>query len=55
MVQHPTRYPAKKQLRDKKILEAIEKYGYSLKEIGGYLNLHYSIISRLVNKMEKEM
>ena len=40
----------KKQLRDKKLIEAVEKHGYSQKEIADYLCMHYSTISRLVNK-----
>lgn len=36
--------------RNKKIVEAVEKYGYSQKEIADYLRMHYSTISRLVNK-----
>ncbi|HDK43535.1 MAG TPA: XRE family transcriptional regulator [Desulfobacteraceae bacterium] len=37
-----------KFLRDRKIREAIEKHGYSRKEIADHLGLHYSTISRLV-------
>lgn len=36
-----------KVTRDKKIREAIEKYGYSQKEIADNLGMHYSTISRL--------
>jgi transposase len=35
-------------LRNKKIAEAAERYGYSQKEIADYLKMHYSTISRLV-------
>ena len=34
----------------KKAKEAIEKYGYSQKEIADYLGIHYSTVSRMVNK-----
>jgi hypothetical protein len=37
--------------RDEKIWEAREKWGYRLKEIGGYLGLHYSTISKIVKKV----
>jgi putative transposase len=37
-----------KQMRNKKILEAIERYGYSQKEVADYLKMHYSTISRLI-------
>ncbi|MDP2754811.1 MAG: helix-turn-helix domain-containing protein [Nitrospirota bacterium] len=35
-------------IRNKKIAEAAERYGYSQKEIADYLKMHYSTISRLV-------
>ncbi|HDO22794.1 MAG TPA: XRE family transcriptional regulator [Nitrospirae bacterium] len=35
-------------MRDRRIREAIEKHGYSRKEIADHLNLRYSTISRLV-------
>jgi REP element-mobilizing transposase RayT len=38
-----------KESRDRKIVEAVERYGYSQKEVAGYLGMHYSTISRLVN------
>lgn len=34
--------------RDKKIAEAVERYGYSQKEVADYLKMHYSTISRLI-------
>ncbi len=37
-----------KLTRDRKISEAIEKYGYSQKDIADNLGLHYSTISRLI-------
>ena len=39
-----------KYLRDKKIIKAVEEYGYSQKEVADYLGIHYSTISRLVNR-----
>jgi REP element-mobilizing transposase RayT len=33
-----------------KIKEAIERYGYTQKEVADYLGVHYSTISRVVNK-----
>lgn len=39
-----------KQKRDKKITEAIERYGYKQREIADYLGMHYSTVSRLVKK-----
>lgn len=38
------------QKRDKKIVEATERYGYSQKEVADYLGMHYSTISRLIKK-----
>jgi len=40
----------KKQERGRKIREAVERHGYSQKEIADYLKMHYSTISRLVNQ-----
>jgi putative transposase len=34
----------------RKAKETIEKYGYSQKEVADYLGIHYSTVSRLVNK-----
>ncbi|MFA4920295.1 MAG: helix-turn-helix domain-containing protein [Thermodesulfovibrionales bacterium] len=34
----------------RKAKEAIERYGYSQKEIADYLGIHYSTVSRMVNK-----
>ena len=39
-----------KHKRDKKISETVERYGYSQKEVADYLKMHYSTISRLINK-----
>lgn len=45
----------KKGTSDKKsweqgIKEAVEKYGYSQKEVADYLGIHYATVSRVVNK-----
>ncbi|MDD5773098.1 MAG: transposase [bacterium] len=40
----------KKKTRNELINEAIKKYGYSQKEIADYLRMHYSTISRLIEK-----
>lgn len=39
-----------KQKRDRKIAEAVEKYLYSQREIAGHLGLHYTSVSRIINK-----
>ena len=41
-----------KQIRNKKIIEAIEAYGYSQKGVADYLGMHYSTISKLVSKVK---
>jgi hypothetical protein len=38
----------RKYVRNKKIVEAVENWGYSQVEVASYLKLHYSTISRLV-------
>ena len=37
-----------KHIRDKKIEEAIQRCGYTQKEVADYLGMHYSTISRLI-------
>lgn len=39
--------------RDTAILKAYESGGYSMKDIGGYYNLHYSRVSRIVKAKSK--
>lgn len=41
---------AEKRKRNRAIIEAVEKWGYSQKEAADYLGMHYSPISRLINK-----
>jgi len=42
---------ASNQVRDKKIYQANQKYGYTLKEIASHLHLHYTTISKIISKM----
>jgi len=37
-----------KRLRDGKIVEAVERYGYSQQEIATHLKMHYSTVSKLI-------
>lgn len=39
-----------KAVRDRKVVEAVERYGYTQKEVSDFLGMHYSTISRLVNR-----
>lgn len=45
---------ANKEMRNKMIREAVERYGYSQREVADSLGMHYSTISRLVNE-KREM
>lgn len=36
-----------KEMRDRKIVEAVDKYGYRQNEIAKYLNIHYSRLSKI--------
>ncbi len=38
--------------RERKICQANQKYGYTLKEIATYLDLHYTTISKIIKKVE---
>ena len=40
--------------REIKIHQASQKYGYTLKEIGQYLGLHYTTVSKIIKKVENE-
>jgi len=40
--------------RDMKIYQANQKYDYTLKEIGKYLDLHYTTVSKIIKKVENE-
>jgi len=37
-----------KRKRNKKIIDAVQKYGYTQQQIAAHLNMHYSTISNLV-------
>jgi hypothetical protein len=39
---------ADERKRDKKIVDAVQKYGYTQQQIATHLNMHYSTISNLV-------
>ena len=39
-----------KAVRDRKIVEAVERYGYAQKAVADFLGMHYSTISRLANR-----
>ena len=43
-----------KASRDKNIHDAHVKYGYTLKEIADHLKIHYTTVSKVVSKREKE-
>jgi transcriptional regulator with XRE-family HTH domain len=34
----------------RKAKEAVERYGYTQKEVADYLGIHYSTVSRMANK-----
>jgi REP-associated tyrosine transposase len=37
-----------KEKRDRKMIEAVEKHGYSQKQVADHLGMHYSTISKIV-------
>ena len=41
---------AEKKRRDDRTRKAVERYGYSQREVADHLGLHYSTISRMVNE-----
>lgn len=41
-----------KDARDERIIEAVEQYGYSQKQIADYLGLHFASVSRIM-RMKK--
>jgi putative transposase len=43
-----------KTTRDRCIYEAHVKYGYTLKEIGDHLKIHYSTVSKVISRAAKE-
>lgn len=38
--------------RNRKIIEAVERYGYSQREIADFLGIHYTTVSRIMNETE---
>jgi len=40
--------PRDREKRNKKIIEAVQKYGYTQRQIAAHLHMHYSTISNLV-------
>ncbi len=38
--------------RNRKIAEAVRDYGYSQRELAGFLDMHYSTISRIIKNEE---
>lgn len=45
----------KKDERDERIYRAVVKYGYKLREVGEYLGLHYSTVSRIVSRQKSKV
>jgi len=41
---------SEKSKRDQEIIESVEQFGYSEKEIADHLGLHYSTVCRIVNQ-----
>ncbi len=39
-----------KRRRDKRIVEAVEGFGYSQREVADYLGMHFSSISRIMRQ-----
>ncbi|MFQ5848424.1 MAG: transposase [Candidatus Methylomirabilales bacterium] len=46
----PKKVRDEKAGRDRKIVEAVERYGYAQREVADFLGVHYSTISRLVSR-----
>lgn len=45
--------PMGKRERNKKIIEAVDGYGYTQREVADYLGMHFTSVSRIVREMEK--
>ena len=39
--------------REERIYRAVMEYGYKLREVGAYMGLHYSTVSRIVSRSQK--
>ena len=48
-----TRILGERKKRNKKIVEAVEKYGYKQREIADYLGMHFTSISRIIRENTK--
>jgi DNA-binding MarR family transcriptional regulator len=46
--------PKDKKLKDQVRYEAHLQYGYALKDIAEYIDLHYTTVSRAIKKIEGE-
>lgn len=46
---------AKGPARDEVICETVLEYGYTLKEIADFLNLHYTTVSKVINKDKERL
>ncbi len=44
-----------KPVRDKKIIEAVERHGYSQREVADYIRMHYSTISGIINARNRNI
>lgn len=42
-----------KSERNRKIIEAVERYGYSQREISDFLGMHYTTVSRIMNEIKR--
>ena len=42
-----------KEQRNQKVLEAIDKFGYSQKQVANFLSIHYSTISKLIKEIKE--
>jgi REP element-mobilizing transposase RayT len=45
----------KRRKRNRRIGSAVERWGYSQREVADYLGLHYSTVSRLIKEVERKM
>jgi DNA-binding MarR family transcriptional regulator len=43
-----------KKSKDQKMYKAYLQYGYTLKDIAEYIGVHYTIVSRVIKKIERE-
>ena len=43
-----------KESKDKAMYEAHLQYGYTLKDIAEYIGIHYTTVSRVIKKIERE-